>query len=108
MAFSDPAKNIQQFGLGSHMRVADLGAGSGAYTIAAARAVPSGAVYAVDIQQGLVSRVKQSAAERGLTNVFPVWGDLEEAGGSKLADNAADAVIVANTLFQVGHKKVLL
>ena len=54
MAFSDPQKNIDQLNIGEGKTVADLGAGSGFYTMAAAKAVgPSGRIYAVDVQQEL-------------------------------------------------------
>ena len=62
MTFSDPQKNIQQFGLIEGMKVADLGAGSAAYTLATAKQVGnSGRVYAVEVQKELISNIKNSA-----------------------------------------------
>jgi len=132
MTFSDPQKNIQQFGLIEGMKVADLGAGSGAYTVAAARQVGnSGRVYAVEIQKELLSRIKSSAdgaanqvsvSSRkesassdsmrkvfyGATNVEVIWGDIESLGGTKIKDALIDAVIVSNVLFQIEDKKGLV
>ena len=46
--FSDPSYNIEQLDLQSGMKAADLGAGSGFYSFALARAVGgAGKVYAL-------------------------------------------------------------
>jgi len=102
MAFSDPQVNIDQLGLREGDLVADLGAGTGAYTIAAARVVgDSGRVYAVEVQKELLKNVKEAAARERLGNVEVIWGDIERAGKTKIRDNIIDAVVVANVLFQV-------
>jgi ubiquinone/menaquinone biosynthesis C-methylase UbiE len=100
--FSDPKRNIEQFMIGEGSRVADLGAGSGAYTLAAAQAVgPDGVVYAIEVQKDLLPRIQNSAKALGLRNVEVVWADVEPFGGTKLRDGSLDAVIAANILFQV-------
>ncbi len=102
MAFSDPEHNIAQFGLNERMTVADLGAGSGAYTIVAAERVKGfGQVYAVEVQRDLLPRVKKLASSKGLSNVEVLWGDIESDGGTKIASGVIDAAIVSNILFQV-------
>ncbi|HEY4714970.1 MAG TPA: methyltransferase domain-containing protein [Candidatus Paceibacterota bacterium] len=109
MMFADPENNIKQFALKDGAVVADLGAGSGFYTFAAARAVgPSGLVYAVDIDTDLLRRIKDEAGERELKNIEIIPGDLEKVGGTKLADSFADAVLVSNILFQVTNKDALI
>ena len=101
--FSDPVKNISELGIADAMRVVDLGAGSGFYTIEAAKKVGSrGMVYAVDIQEDLVNRIKNSAGLIGLHNIEVVIGNIEKLGGTKLRENIADRIILSNTLFQVG------
>lgn len=109
MAFSNPLTNVSALGLSSGEVVVDFGAGSGFYTLAAARIVgDSGEVYAIDIQQELLSRVAAQAVEQGLKNVHTLRGDLDEEKGSTLADSVADALIMANTLFQVEHKEAFV
>jgi cyclopropane fatty-acyl-phospholipid synthase-like methyltransferase len=50
--------------------VADLGAGTGAFTVPLAAAVgPSGRVYAVEIQRGLVDHISRKVAEAKAANV---------------------------------------
>ena len=104
--FSDPKHNIEQFMLGEGMKVAEFGAGSGHYVVAASRAVgESGRVYAIDIQKDLLGRIKSLASENGLSNVEVVWGDLEKLNGSKLRDESCDAGIAANVLSQVENSQ---
>jgi len=106
MAFSDPQKNIQQFGIGEDWQVADFGIGSGVYTLLAARKVgPDGRVYAIDIQKNLLERIKKEAEEEGLLNVEIIWGDVEKTNGSKLKDGSMNAVIATNILFQAEDKR---
>ncbi|HEY9583714.1 MAG TPA: class I SAM-dependent methyltransferase [Candidatus Paceibacterota bacterium] len=103
--FSDPQKNIAQFSIIDGMKVVDLGAGSGFYTIEAAkRAGPGGRVYAVDVQQDLLNKIKNSAGLVGLRNIEVVWGNIEKIGGTKLREALADRVILSNTLFQILEK----
>jgi len=59
--------------------VADIGAGAGAFSLPFARAVaPSGIVYAVDIEQGLLDYIGQKAKKEGLENVRPVKGEFSD------------------------------
>jgi ubiquinone/menaquinone biosynthesis C-methylase UbiE len=100
--FSDPQKNIALFEIANGMKVVDLGAGSGFYSIEAAKSAgPSGRVYAVDVQQDLLNKLKNSAGLVGLHNIEVVWGNIEKIGGTKLREAIADRVILSNTLFQI-------
>jgi len=109
MRFSDPEANVERFKLEPGMLVADFGAGAGNYTIPAARAVGRrGMVFAIDIQQELLSRIKNNANKEGLENVETVWGDIEELNGSGLQDLTVDAVIISNVLFLTEEKDNLV
>lgn len=104
--FSDPQRNIEQFNLQPGLHVADIGSGSGAYSLAAARAVgPEGRVYAIEVQKDLIQKLLNEAKTQKLTNIEGVWGDVERLGGMKLADGAVHAAIAANILFQVQDKE---
>ena len=105
MAFSDPAKNLTALGLKEGERVVDLGAGSGFYTLAAAKLVGgSGKVYAVEVQKDLLVRLKNDAHAHNLTNIDLVHGNMEELGGTHIKENMIDAALVCNVLFQVEDK----
>lgn len=100
--FSDPANNLAKLGLAHGMRVVDLGAGSGFYTISAARIVGGdGRVYAVDVQRDILDRIRTLGANEGLHNIEVVWGNAENIGGTKLREGIADRVVVSNILFQL-------
>lgn len=103
--FADPHHLIEQFDLQSGSHVADLGAGSGALSLAAARAVgEKGRVYAIEVQKDLLDRVKSHAREERLHTVEAIWGDIERVGGTHLRAGAVDAAIASNVLFQVEEK----
>lgn len=109
MDFSDPEKNIRQFKLQEGNYVADLGAGSGFYSIETARIVGDrGRVYAVEVQKELVQSVKNKAISEHLHNVEVVWGDIEEIEGTKLKEGSVDAVILSNIIFQIEDKQGLI
>ena len=108
-AFAQPSRIINQLPLQHGMRVADFGAGAGAYTFAMAENVgPAGHVYAIDVQQDLLSKIKNTAIRDNHKNIDIVWGDIEKKEGSKLGSASVDMVLVSNTLFQAEHKKNLL
>jgi ubiquinone/menaquinone biosynthesis C-methylase UbiE len=107
--FADPENNIKQFAIKDGSVVADLGTGSGFYTLAAAKAVGSaGKIYAVDIDSDMLARIKDEADDMDLKNVEIIKGDLEKVGGTKLADGSVDAAIVSNILFQISNKDGLI
>ena len=102
--FTDPVKNLKAFDLRENMIVADLGAGSGFYTIPVAKMVPMGKVYAIEIQKDFLTTVKNKAAEARLNNIECLLGNVEKIGGTKIKDGIVDAVIASNILFQVEDK----
>ena len=107
--FVEPEKNLQQFNLSPGQQVADLGAGSGFYTLAAAKLVGgAGRVFAVEIQKDMLSRLKNLAAAEHLSNVEVIWGDVERLGGTNLKDNSVDRAIVSNLLFQAENRAALV
>ncbi len=101
-AFVHPPREVGRFGIEPGMKVADFGAGSGAYTELLSEAVTeAGAVYAVDVQKDLLRRIANHARERHRNNVRVIWGDLEHPEGTKLKSGLLDLVLVSNLLFQL-------
>ncbi|MCB9811021.1 MAG: methyltransferase domain-containing protein [Candidatus Nomurabacteria bacterium] len=88
--------------------VADFGAGSGFYLKILSNSVDDGKVYAIDIQKQLVEKLGEYIRINNLPNVHPLWCDLEEEGGIKLPDDALDAGILVNTLFQFEQKEAAI
>ncbi len=107
--FSDPQKNLERIGVPQGITVVDLGTGSGHYAIAAARMVgKEGRVYAVDIQKDLLDHLKRAADNEQLKNIEVFWGDIERVGGSKVASQMVDLVLVCNVLFQAQNKESII
>ena len=95
--------------LGEGMHVADIGAGSGAYTLWAAEAVgENGRVYAIDVQQPLLDRIKKAAIAQGMHTIEALRGNVEAPGGTHLGDDSVDACIVTNILFLLEDKNALV
>lgn len=108
-AFAHPVRNVGMLSIEPGMRVADFGAGSGAYALALAEAVTNaGAVYAVDVQKDLLRRIANTAKAEGFQNMHVIVGDLEKPKATKLAEKMLDLVLVSNLLFQVEDKKAPL
>ena len=100
--FSDPQKNIAELEISDGMKVVDLGAGSGFHTLESAKKVGvRGMVYAIDVHQDLLDKIKNSASLVGMHNIEIIVGDIEKIGGTKLREAIADRVILSNTLFQI-------
>ena len=86
--------------------VADLGAGSGYFTVRLARAVgPMGQVYGVDIQSGMLELLKRTVAREKLTNVVPV---LSAEDNPRLPDQSLDLVLMVDVYHELSSPQVTL
>ena len=82
--------------------VADVGAGSGAFTLPLSQAVsPSGKVYAIDIDQGLVTHIAQKAREQKATNVQAVLGSFTDP---KLPARDVDMAFIFDVLHHIENR----
>lgn len=107
--FSSPRENVLQLGLHEGMAVADFGAGSGHYARAVAAIVGhSGRVYAIDVQDDVLKHLKLNSHAHHASIIDTIWGDIEKPGGTHLRDASLDAVILANTFFQIENRFGLL
>ncbi len=103
--FVRPERVLAHIGIEPGMQIADFGAGSGAYTLAAAQMLHgAGRVYAVDVQKDLLRRITNEAGHARLSIVDVIWADLEVTHASKLANHSTDIVIMSNLLFQLVDK----
>ncbi len=78
--------------------VADIGAGSGVFTLPLATAVPKGRVYAVDIDQGLVDHIAKKAHEAKAANVRAVLGAFTDP---KLPARDVDVAFIYDVLHHI-------
>lgn len=97
--FDDPARDtwqmpdrvIQALALPPTASIADIGAGTGYFTVRLAKALAEGTVYAVDVEPAMVEHVRKRAAD--LRNVVPVLANE----GSPNLPKPVDAVLIVDT-----------
>lgn len=80
--------------------VADIGAGSGYFTMRMAPLVPEGVVYATDIQKEMLDIVTERALEENAHNVMPVLGEIDHCG---LEPNSVDVVLFVDAYHEFSH-----
>jgi predicted methyltransferase len=81
--------------------VADLGAGSGWFTVRAARRIgPQGIVFAEDINSKAIDYIDQRAAKEKLANIHTVLGTPDDP---KLPANSTDAVLMLKVYHEIAH-----
>ncbi len=93
-------------GIASGKAVADIGAGSGWFTIRAAkRTGEDGLVYAVDINPEAIQHIGDRAQKEHLPNVKTI---LSKPDDPLLPGNSVDAVLLLKTYHEVAHPVTLL
>jgi ubiquinone/menaquinone biosynthesis C-methylase UbiE len=86
--------------------VADVGAGSGYYTIRLARAVGNeGKVFAVDIQPGMLELLQKAVSRERLTNVVPVLGTVDDP---KLPAGSLDLILMVDVYHEFSQPQIML
>lgn len=93
--------------LKSGMEVADVGAGTGLFTLIFAETVkPDGKVYAVDIAPAFLKLIRERAAERGLADqVVTVQGGQDS---TNLEPRSVDVVFICDTYHHFeNHERML-
>ena len=81
--------------------VADLGAGTGPFVASFAKAVPSGAVYAVEIDGGFFPLILEKAKAAGVTNVRTVLGEFTDP---KLPAADVDVAFMHDVLHHISDR----
>ena len=98
-AEEEPSRAIEALGLRSGMTVADIGAGSGYYTVRMARKVgPDGKVYATDIQVGMLSLLMRRAKQEQIPNIVPVLGAVDDP---KLPPGSLDLALMVDVYHEL-------
>ena len=97
---------MDMLGIEPGKNVADIGAGSGWFTVRAARRVTgSGSVYAVDINQEAIHYIDQRAKKEQLHNIKTI---LSQPDDPRIPADSIDAVLLLKTYHEVAHPIVLL
>jgi ubiquinone/menaquinone biosynthesis C-methylase UbiE len=87
--------------IGPGKNVADIGAGSGWFTVRAARRIaPTGTVYAEDINAEAIRSIENRAATEKLPNVTTILGKPDDL---KLPPASVDAVLLLKVYHEIAH-----
>jgi len=94
-----PDQIMDALNIAEGSKVADIGAGSGWFTIQlAARVGPKGMVYAQDVQPQMLEAIRARVTREGLRNVATRLGS---GSNPNLPEGALDAVLVVDTYPEV-------
>jgi ubiquinone/menaquinone biosynthesis C-methylase UbiE len=101
-----PDRIMDALGVADASRVADVGAGSGWFTIRLARRVgPQGVVYAEDVQQEMLNAISRRVRREGLSNVRAVLG---RDGDPRLPEGSLDVVLIVDAYHEFEDRVALL
>lgn len=99
-----PKETLMRIGLGEQDIICDIGAGSGIFTIPAAR-ITKNTVFALEINDEFLEVIKEKAAIENLTNIIPmkVTGDHYD-----IQSSTVDVVILVTVLHEIEDKNSML
>ena len=101
-----PTKAIQALQIQPGQVVADIGAGSGYYTVRLAREVgPTGKVYGTDIQPGMLDLLLRNVAKAKLDNVVPVLGTPDDP---KLPPGSIDLALMVDVYHELAAPQAFI
>jgi ubiquinone/menaquinone biosynthesis C-methylase UbiE len=98
---------IRQLNIESGSKEADIGSHEGYMTVKLSSVVGNtGNVYAVDVEQSKLDKLKNHLSKENIANVVLIKGDYDNP---KLPINSLDAVIILDTYHEMDdHDKILL
>lgn len=106
--FDDPARDAWQLpdrvvaalGLKAGQSIADIGAGTGYFSMRLAKSPGAPAVYAVDIEPKMVAYLKDRAGREGLKNVTAVQAGAD----SPNIPSPVDTILVVDTFHHIANR----
>ncbi len=100
-AWQQPDRVIEALGLKRGQAVADIGAGTGYFTVRLAKSEAAPKVYAVDIEPSMVSYLSERAAQEKLNNVVAV----QAAADTPNLPEPVDLVLIVDTFHHIGGRE---
>lgn len=99
------AQAIDSLPLQPNSIVADIGAGTGYYTFRIAQKIPGGNVYAIDVQDEMVSQLESKKKAMHVNNV-----DIIKGGNTSpnLPTNSVDLAIMVDVYHELDHPHEML
>ncbi len=97
---------FEAMGVEEGSRVADVGAGTGFFTVRLAKAVgPTGRVYAVDIDKKRLKTIRKRMKKGKLTNIEVIRGKTDNPN---LPPNTLDAILLTNAYHHLDEYQSML
>ncbi len=101
-----PRRVMDELVIGPGMKVADVGAGIGYFTLKLSRRVEeTGKVYASDIDENAFAFLRERMNEAGLNNIIIIHGKEDDP---LIPESSVDLVLIVNTIQLVKDKKAFL
>lgn len=109
LRFDDPARDrwqlpdrvIAALDLKSGQIVADIGAGTGYFSVRLAKSKASPKVYAADIEPEMVSYLRERAAKEGLDNMIAVQAAADQPN----LPEPVDLTLIVDTYHHIGNRE---
>ena len=99
-----PDKVLAALGLKRGQVVADLGAGTGYFTVRLAKSAAAPKVYAVDIEASMIAYLQKRAAILGLKNIVAVQASSESAN----LPAPVDLILIVDTYHHIADREIYL
>jgi cyclopropane fatty-acyl-phospholipid synthase-like methyltransferase len=108
-SFDDPARDMWQLpdrviaalNLKPGQSVADIGAGTGYFSVRLAKSAAMPKVYAVDIEPSMVKYLRDRAAKEGLKNITAVQASADSAN----LPEPVDVILIVDTYHHIGNRE---
>jgi len=100
-----PHETLEKLGFADGKNMADIGCGTGVFSLPAAKLSPNGHVYAIDISQDMLDALSAQARAEGLENITALRSEEYDV---KLGDDTADFVLICTVLHEIDDKVRLL
>lgn len=100
-AWQKPTEVIRALALQPDASIADIGAGTGYFSVRLARAAPEGRVYAVDVSPSMVHYLASRAARERLPNLIAHQANPDDAR----LPRSVDLVLVVDTYHHIADRE---
>jgi SAM-dependent methyltransferase len=99
-AWQSPEEILDALHLKRTSSVADIGAGTGYFSVRIAKRIPEGKIFAADVEPDMVGYLGERAQREHLTNLVPVQASADAAN----LPEPVDVVLVVDTYHHIGNR----
>ncbi len=99
-AWQKPEEIVDALHLKRTSSVADIGAGTGYFSVRIAKRIPEGKIFAADVEPDMVRYLGERARREHLSNLVPVQASPDAAN----LPESVDVVLVVDTYHHIGNR----